>query len=144
MGLLIESLFLIGLSALGLWEGMRLLKQEHLLADPIGPGGFLAFTSAVLFISAVVYLSRSRFKPRMRKNGWAFPRFGPAGRLLGALGLYAATVPILGYAAGSGLFFILAFRISGVKLWGKSILLGIVIALAFEIFFSRFAKIPLP
>ncbi len=147
IGLIIEAFVLLGLSSLGVWEGIRLLRQEHLLGDPIGPGGFLAFTSIVLLAGSIIYFFGKFQKAQAleaKDKTKGLLRFGTAAYLLAVLGLYAATVPYVGYALGTGVFFILSFHISGVKNWGWSIGLGLIAATVFELFFSRLAKIPLP
>lgn len=145
IALLIESILLSGLSILGIWEGIRLLRQEHTMGDLIGPGGFVLSVSAVLFLITIVYLLRMYLTRRgFVKTQWVRPRFGTIGRLMVVLGLYVVAVPIVGYAIGSAIFFILAFKISGVKSWGRSTAVGIVVALAFELVFSRYAGISFP
>jgi len=144
-GLLIETLVLIAFSILGTWEGIRFLKYEYITRDLIGPGGYLVLIFPLLFISTIVYFLRSYPKSSggVRKR-WILPQIGPSVRLMAVLGLYGVVVSNLGYAIGSGLFFILAFKISGVRSWLRSVVLGLVVALVFELVFSRVARIPFP
>jgi len=141
--MLIESAFLTAFSLLGMEEGIRLMRHEHLSGDIIGPGGFLVFLSAVLFTGTTVYFFRT-YKRRcgeVKTRGISL-RFGPAILLLMVLGLYGAAVSMVSYAVGTALFFILAFKISGVKSWVRSLVLGLLVAMIFELVFSRVARIP--
>lgn len=142
--MIIESSILFGLSGLGLAEGIRLMMKRQYWGDPIGPGGYLFFFSAVLLICTVIYLvTQLKYQGRAKVKSISL-RFGPVVQVLAVLGLYWVSVPIIGYACSSALFFVLTLYIYGMKSWLKSVPIGLAFALAFELIFVRLAKIPFP
>ncbi len=141
MGPMIEGILLAGLALLGIREGLRLRSIASHGSDVVGPGWYVFIISVILLAGAGVYLFVN-----LRRQKIAWPRgisvrLGPASWAMGTLALYTAIIPYTGYAIGSGLFFILTFRVFGVKTWVWSIVFGLVTAVIFVLFFSYIAGI---
>jgi hypothetical protein len=143
MGSVIEGFILIGLALLGIREGERLRKIPLLAQDFVGPGWYVFLVSVLLLAGAVAYVWVNRKDLKLKRAKPVSLRVGPAGWALGSLLLYAAIVPLTGYALASTLFFILVFHIFGVKSWLKSIGYGVAAGVTFELFFSYIAGIPI-
>ncbi len=141
---LIESMLLMGLAALGLFEGIRLTTVALVSPEPLGPGWYLVVVSGLLFIAGALHLAgRRRSVPGQAGGSLPF-RFGPAARALGLLVLYAAAMPVVGYLVSTAAFFALAVRIFGVHSWVRSVALAVVLAALFQYGFANLGGMVLP
>ncbi len=142
--MLLESLLLMALAAVGIYEGARLSGVALLFEDPVGPGWYLFFVSGVLFVCATIYLVREVRRgpgPAMKNISL---HSGPAGQALLLLLVYGVAVLLVGYFLASVFFFILAQRVFGERSWARSAAIGLVITGAFYFGFSYLAQVPLP
>ena len=139
------EILLLVISILGIYEGARLSRTVLLFADSVGPGWYLFFMSALLFICAAALLFR---KLRKRKAGQGEASVllhkGAAGRAILLLIFYGIAVRFLGYVIASALFFISVQRIFGERSWLRCAGIGLSIAACFYFIFSYLAGIPLP
>lgn len=142
--MILETLFLI-VGALGVYEGVRLTHTNLLYADSVGPGWYLLFMAALLFICAMALLVR-RFTRRNATQGEASVLLhrGAAGRAFLLLFLYGASIIHLGYLVSSVIFFTLIQRIFGERSWVRCAVIGVSIAACFYFVFSYLASVPLP
>jgi hypothetical protein len=142
--MLLESLLLMALAALGIYEGARLAKVVLLFEDPVGPGWYLFIVSSLLFVCAIIYLAR-KFRGRAGAGMKSFSlHSGPAGQSLLLLLLYGVATLLVGYVIASAFFFILVQRIFGERSWARSAAIGLAITGAFYFGFSYLAGVPLP
>ncbi len=141
---LIESLLLMALASLGLFEGARLTTVSLVSPEPLGPGWYLVVVSGLLFAFGAHHLAARAKLPTTRAVGSLSFRFGAAARALGLLILYAAAMPVVGYLASTAAFFALALRIFGVGSWIRSVVIGVVLAALFEYGFANLGGMVLP
>lgn len=142
-GLLIETLLLMGLATLGIYDGARLLRI-HIPHDPLGPGGFLLIISIMLVICSVINLW-VHYEQGATAEGKRFSlHIGQVGQAVIVYILYAIAVPLVGYLLGSVFFFVLMVRIFGETSWIRTIVFGLIFAVVFKIGFSSLMEIPIP
>ena len=139
------EIFLLVMSILGIYEGVRLSGIVLLFADAVGPGWYLFFMSCLLFICAVALLVR-KFMSRKaghREAGLSLHK-GAAGRAIILLIMYGGAVMFLGYVIASAMFFLLVQRIFGERSWLRCAVIGVSITACFYFVFSYLAGLPLP
>ena len=141
MGAMIEGVLLAGLGLLGIREGLRLGRMPLEGSDVVGPGWYVFFISVILLVGAVAFLAVNVRRHEIVQPQAASLRFGPAGKAMAVLGVYTVATPLAGYAIGSALFFVLAFRVFGMRTWARSAAAGLVTTAIFDLFFSYIAGI---
>ncbi len=150
----IECCLLLGLSAIGLFEGVRLIGKVQVKGEPVGPGWYVVFVTSAMCVCVLIYsvkglmkLMRERSqqthgKPGEEKN----PSLFSWGAILpvAVFATYIFLLPILGYVGSTAFFFLLALRTFGEKSWVRCILISIVFTAGFYAGFVRVAEVVLP
>lgn len=150
----VECCLLLGLSAIGLFEGVRLIGKVQVKGEPIGPGWYVVFVASVLLLCVLIYsvkglvrLTRDRSqqaegKPGEEKN----PSLFAWGAILpvAVFAAYIFLLPILGYVTSTVFFFLLALRTFGERSWVRCILFSTVFTVGFYVAFVRVAEVVLP
>ena len=135
------------------------------LATP-GPGVFPLLLGALLLFLAVcqmVALVRTRRSGMAGGGGGALPArhpirekrgdavaAEPAPRhrtpllMIGALGLYAASVTLVGFLAASGLLVVVGARLMGARGWWRAVLLAVGVVAGTHLLFAVWLGVPLP
>jgi hypothetical protein len=139
----LENILLLALAIIGIYEGGRLAKVTLLFDDPVGPGWYLFFLSALLFICAIALIVRQMRRKTGSQGGFSVLK-GPAGQSLLLLLFYALAASFAGYLLGSVVFFVLAQRIFGERSWPRSAAFGLAITGSFYLIFSYLAGVPFP
>jgi hypothetical protein len=144
---LIEVILLLIISLISIIEALRLIIQRdpQILYDEVGPGFYVLFLGIVLMSTAVVHLTVNYRKNigmekvainkqmRMRVIG-----------MLVALAIYTCLLDIAGYLVSSATFFLLVFRIIGVKYWITNVILTFVLTALYYIVFVKYCNIIFP
>jgi len=138
-----ESILLMACAIVGIYQGAQLAQETLLIDDPVGPGWYLCFMSALLFTCGLALLVR-QIRRRASSTGGFSVLMGPAGHSLLLLLLYALAASFAGYLLASVFFFVLAQRIFGERSWPRAAALGLVITGSFYFVFSYFAGVPFP
>ncbi len=149
-----ECSLLLGLSALGLFEGLRLIGRVQVKGEPVGPGWYVVFVASVMLVCVLIYSVKGLVKSIWQRRSQAGAKPGgeksPSLLAWGAvlpIAVFAAYIfllPILGYAASTVFFFLLALRTFGEKSWVRCILFSIVFTVGFYVGFVRVAEVVLP
>jgi hypothetical protein len=141
-GLAVETVLTFTIGLVGTYEGYRLAQEPLLWKDPVGPGWFLFWVSVLIVVIGFVRI----FRPgsgASESDAGPVKITSPAFKLLGVLAVYVAVVPLLGYEIASFFFFAAALKIAGVATWRNSLLIAVVVTVAFY-FFAREMNIYLP
>ena len=138
-----ESILLMACAIVGIYQGAQLARETLLIEDPVGPGWYLCFMSALLFVCGLALLVRQIRRRASSTVGFSV-LMGPAGRSLLLFLLYALAASYAGYLLASVFFFVLAQRIFGERSWPRAAALGLVITGSFYFVFSYFAGVPFP
>jgi hypothetical protein len=144
---LIEGLLLLILSFVGLGESLRLIldKDPQKVYDVLGPGQFvLVLSLALMAIGAshlIVNLRKGAIVPRTEVN------VEMRNRMIGmalALAFYTLAIDFLGYLISTVLFFLLEFRIVGIKSWRSNIMITIVLTAVYYVVFIKYCEMVFP
>lgn len=144
---LIEGMLFLGIGAVGLFEGCRLTleKESHLTYDVLGPGGFVFIISLLIMITGVVHLMSQRRESRSVEKATEDKEMRiRVLSMIGVFAIYNVLTQYVGYFVGSIVFFLLEFRIVGIKSWSSNAILTLALTAAYYVIFVYFAGIPLP
>ena len=138
--------FCLVISLISLYEGINLTFRGDLSAAHYGtgPGLYLLIVSMILMGAAITYLVINWKKPQGEEKA-VIPREMRI-KLLSTIGnctMYILLINLLGYLVSTLLFFLLQFRIQGIRLW-LSLLLTFIISTTFYFVFVRYCSLIFP
>ena len=144
----VEVAILMIISLVALYEAMRLVlyKDPHTLFDILGPGYYLLILGVSLMITSVAYLLVHLREPLLRVGGEVVDRVMRF-RLIGTFGvlaMYIILINIVGYLLASFIFFVLEFRIIGIKSWLGNLILSAFITAAYYFIFVQYCQMVFP
>lgn len=144
---LIEGLLLVGVSLVGMGEGLRLVifKDPYTLYDPLGPGFYLIAISLGLMTIGGVRLLWHPFSS-LSMEGLPVDKkmkIKMAFTVLSCI-LYLFLIKILGYPLATLFFFILEFKIHGVKSWSFIVLLSLIFSASYYLIFVHYCHMVFP
>jgi len=149
---IIEGLTLSIISLGSIVEGVRLVisRDPRLVSDILGPGPYIICLGVVLLVATAIYI--------LRHNGKEYPQHVSAhsGRrwrkvfngkqvpAIMALAMYLILIQISGYLISTTLFYVVAFRLFGVKSWVVSTVTAVVVAVVCNVVFIYYAAMVFP
>lgn len=144
----IEGLLLIGISIVSLIESLRLIiyKDPQTLYDVLGPGYYLLSISLGMMATGIAYIIAHLIKlPSIERKEEVNKemRFRLYGSFVVCV-LYLILINTLGYLVASFIFFILEFRILGIKSWPFNVLLSAFISVAYYFVFIKYCSMVFP
>ena len=143
----IEGMILLGVGFLSLTEGLKLISEMDptRLSDAIGPGAYIVAYSICLLIVGAAYLIlnfrkrvSSEHAPVKKENRFKFVS------MVVSFVIYNLLIGLVGYLIATALFFLMQFRIVGVRSWRRIILLSLVCAAVYYILFEKYCNIIFP
>ena len=144
---LTEGILLLVLSFVAFGESLHLIseKDPQKVYDVLGPGHFILVLSlALMAIGAahlIVNLRKGTAVAKLKVNREMRNRM--IGMAL-ALGFYTLAIDFLGYLISTVLFFLLEFRIVGIKSWRSNIMITIVLTAVYYIVFIKYCEMVFP
>jgi hypothetical protein len=134
------------ISFISIYEGFDLTFHGDITAVHYGtgPGLYLLIVSIVLMGAAITYLVINWRKPHGEEK--VVITRETRIKLLGTIGnctIYVLLISLLGYLVSTLVFFLLQFRIQGVKPW-LSLILTIIIATTFYFVFVKYCSLIFP
>ena len=146
-GVLIEGLLLVAISFVSLVESIRLIiyKNPHVIYDLLGPGYYLLLPSIGLLFTSIIYVYHplGRGQPIAEKETSKEMRIRLIGICL-VCALYLILIDIIGYGTATFVFFILMFRIVGIRSWSFNFVLSITLTTAYYVVFAKCAGMAFP
>jgi hypothetical protein len=144
---LIEGIMMLGIASAGIIEAMYIISHRDMntVDELIGPGSYILFLAVPLMITGLSHLFMEyRKKSSDIKLG--------SGRqidvkLVGIFlmtALYIYLIGVIGYLLSSLIFFVIAFKLSGVKSWWNNIMISCVISGSYYIIFVRMCDLIFP
>jgi len=142
---LLEGIFLLIIGFGSCIEALRLTiyKDPRTLYDPVGPGPYLLVLSLCLIATGSYHIYAHR---KERGLGMKIPREHRI-RLLaivGVIALYIFSLHFLGYLIPTIIFFLLEFRIAGVKSWKLNIIISIIVSVCYDLVFIQYCSMVFP
>jgi putative tricarboxylic transport membrane protein len=148
---IIEGITLLVLSLLGVVEGFRLniVRDAHTSASMLGPGTYILVLGFGLMITALVnlflkYREASAAGKAALDERTEMPVDRVVIALIGTFALYAALIDIIGYVIPTIIFFLIAFRLLGVRSWITNIVLTSVVVAVFYGVFVHYCEMIFP
>ncbi len=143
----VEVAILMIISLIALREGLRLVfyRDPHTLYDILGPGVYRGVLSLGLMITSLAYFWGHLRGPLVSVEGGInrLMRF----RLVGSfavLTIYIILISIVGYLLASFIFFVLEFRIIGIKSWLGNLILSAFLTAAYYLIFEKYCHMVFP
>ncbi len=138
-GIWIEGLLLVAISLVSLAESIRLViyRDPQMMVDWLGPGYYLLVMSIGMLVTGVIHIYHHRKEQSIAKEETSKEM---RVRLIGsfvACALYLILINVIGYLIATIIFFILMFRIVGIKSWAYNIVLSIVVSVAYYVVFVK-------
>ncbi len=127
-------------------EGLRLVvyKDPYVFYDPVGPGYYVLALSVGLLIVGAVHLV-----VHYRKSGVVTYTAGsremrPLFSSIIVLVLYLLLISFTGYLVATLFFFLLQFRVTGVRSWRTNVILTLVFTAVYYVIFVRLCEMVFP
>jgi hypothetical protein len=143
---LIEAMIVVAFGLAAMVEGLRLVvyKDPYVFYDPVGPGFYVLALSVGLLIVGAVHLVVN-----YRKFGVVAHTAGSREmrQLLSSiiiLVLYLLLISFAGYFVATLLFFLLQFRVTGVKSWRTNVILTLLFTAVYYVIFVRLCEMVFP
>lgn len=145
--ILIEGilLFIIGIGSIA--EAIRLFRQKdpNTVYDVLGPWSFILFLGIALIINTSIHLA-VEYRKKLSKGDEGITQ-EMRRRMIGVIvvfAIYTILIDIVGYAVASIFFFLLEFRIVGIKSWRSNAILSLVFTAAFYLVFVKLCNMVFP
>ncbi len=144
---LIEGVLLLAIGLMGVVEGLRLTfhKDPNILYDLLGPGLYVFAISLALIAAGIVHLSIHYGKVSSVKKVEVDREMRV--RLISTVLVYVAytfLINLVGYLVATLIFFILEFRIAGVKSWKTNAVLTVIVSAINYIVFVQYCNVAFP
>jgi len=144
----VEGLIFVAFSLISATESIRLLlyRDDKMQMDLLGPGYYLLVMSISLLITSIAYIY---IFTQTRHETIAPEKVTQKGKerlflsFLACAG-YVIFIDLIGYPMATIIFFIIMFKLLGIRTWFKSILLSFVFSVVFYAVFVEFAGMIFP
>ena len=147
IAVLAEGALLVVVSLVGLAEGLRLViyKDPYTLYDPLGPGFYIiAISIGLMAIGIVHLLSRSKKVFTLKEMPVDKKMRIRMMSTVAACVIYIFLIRIIGYPLATILFFLLEFRIQGIKSWPWIVVLSLVLSALYYLVFVQYCSMVFP
>lgn len=145
--MLIEGLVILGIASAGIIEAMYLIthKEPYTFDEMVGPGSFILFLAVPLLITGLSYIIKN-YKKKSSKIEPGFKKQINA-KVFGIVlitAMYIYLIGVIGYFLSTIIFFIFAFKFSGVDNWKVNFIVTFVISSCYYIIFVKFSDMVFP
>jgi hypothetical protein len=144
---IIEGIVLIVLGLIGAVEAIRLIidKASQTVQDVLGAGPYVLVVSIPLIVVGLLHVFSHRRIPR--GEGEATVNREMRMRILlmtGTCALYILLISVVGYLLATFLFFLLEFKVVGVKSWRTNLIVTASMGAAYYIVFIKLCDLIFP
>jgi hypothetical protein len=131
----------------GTAEGYRLVthRDPHVHYDPLGPGFYVIAVSIGLMAIGVLHLAYNYGKLPAREEAPVDRRLRI--RMISSIlscAAYIFLMSTIGYLLATLIYFLIEFRVEGVKSWRTVVILSLVLAASYYIVFVRLCEMVFP
>ena len=143
----IEGILFVVVSLAGIVEGIRLMieKDPMKVPEPFGPGAYLLVIGICLLAAGLVHIIvHAKERGEAKKVEVDAEKRRKVLSLGAVLAVYIALINVVGYAVATPLFFLGAFRITGITSWRSNIILSLVLSVIFYIVFVYYCNMVFP
>lgn len=131
--------------AVGVVEGIRLnvVTDPNVLRQALAPGYYVIALGVALVVTGTLHFARHRHSGETQDAISADMRL-LVGKIALLLGAYTYAIDLLGYSAASFPFFLLLFRIFGVRSWLSCVALAATFTAICYVVFVRYCEVAFP
>jgi len=144
---LIEGIFLLVVSFVGVGESIRLISDidPHTVYDALGPGYYILFLSLALTAAGTAHLIVHYGKGVAAEKVVVDKamRMKMIYMVL-AMALYLLLIDIIGYLIATPLFFLMEFRLAGITSWRRNIILTAIVSALYYFVFVEYCSMVFP
>ncbi len=143
----IEGLILVGISLVSVAESLRLIyyKDPQMMMDWLGPGYYLLLMSIGMLVTGVIHIYHHLRKGQtIAKEKTSKEMTIRLITSFVACAIYLILIDIIGYAIATFVFFILMFRIVGIRSWPYNLVLSAFLSVAYYFVFVKFCSMVFP
>jgi hypothetical protein len=148
----IEGVVLLVIGLISLVEGLRLISRIdlHAITDVLGPGYYIFSLGLILMVTGIAYFAtryRNIFKTKkdglnsevgiQKINKVVF-------YMIAVFIIYIILIDIFGYVVPTFFFFLLEFKLAGVKSWKINVILTLLVTSVFYLIFIQYCRIVFP
>ncbi len=144
---LIEAMIVVALGVVAMLEALRLIiyKDPYVLYDPVGPGSYvLALSVGLLIVGAVHFVVNYRKAGVVAHKAEKSREMRQLFSSIIVLTLYMVLINFAGYLVATLFFFLLQFRVTGVKSWRTNIILTLFFTAVYYVIFVRLCEMVFP
>ena len=146
--LLTEGILILFISLISIVEGVKLVfyKDPRIFYDPVGPGLYILLLAIFLVTTSVAQFIISYKKPPSIKKDVVVNKEMRI-RMISTVvncAIYLLLISNLGYLIASLIFFLLQFRIQGIKSWLFNLILTFVITITYYFVFVKYCSLIFP
>lgn len=145
--ILIEAITLLVIGILSIIEGSRLTTQKNpqILYDVLGPGLYVVALGFFLMVTGIVHFFLDyRKTPGIKKVSVSKEMRNRLISMIVVYAIYTYLVGVIGYLVSTIIFFLLEFRIVGVKSWITNVIISLVAAAISYIVFVLYCNVAFP
>ena len=148
--LLIEGILLLFIGLVSMREALLsiIYKNPQTLYDPLGPGFYILLLSGAMMTIGFIHLFINYRKvlsiEKLAVSNELGKRVKRVISMIVVFAIYIFLINIVGYLVATIFFFILEFRIVGIKSWATIVILSLVITAVYYVVFIRYCNIVFP
>lgn len=142
-----EGIFLFVISLVGMTEVYRLMthKDPYLVYGAIVPGVFVLLASiALMSVSVAHVIANHKEFPNAKKVAENKQSMIRTIGVVVVFAIYIILIPLVGYLMASIVFFILEFRLAGIKSWLFCFAVGLIAAVCCYVIFVKYCGLVFP
>ena len=143
----LEGILMGLIGILAFLEGLRLIvyKDPMVVYDVLGPGYYILIISIALIMTGLFHIIANRQKKSPVEKLPPKSTFGSQVLItIAVCAIYIYLITIVGYVAASVIFFLLEFRVMGIKSWRVNFLLTVVLTGVNYLVFVKYCDMVFP
>ena len=143
---LLEGILLFLLAFVSLVEGLYLMGMEssQKVRDVLGPGFYLVLLSSVLVITSIVHLANFRKQIVTAKSTMSRETGMRVVSIMAVLSIYTFLIGTIGYLFASLIFFLMLFKVVGIKSWRTAVFATLLLTGFYYLVFVQLCNMIFP
>lgn len=146
MRVLVEAVLILVVGIGAVIEGIRLAwkMDPDALRDVLGPAYYIVFLGGAVIVTGIVHFLLNQRREITPED---LPSVGLKKRTvatIAAVAVYIFSLIVFGYGVATFVFFMLIFKIVGIKSWKTTVILSLALTAAYYVVFVHYCNIVFP